>query len=75
MRYYVILVWRDVEPETFGPYGKESDREAIAVKLRKEDPCLENGIFWADIDADGFLTTGSYSAAWSDEVLKDMEKD
>lgn len=71
MKRYLIIIWEDVSPETHGPFTSESHREEVARMIRKADPILKNGIFWADVNYEGFLEVGEYSQDWTDEVLSD----
>ncbi len=67
MKYYVILVWSDIEPETYGPFATDEERDAKALELRAEDD-EESGIYPATVDDSGLLDVGTYSGAFFDEV-------
>ena len=48
--YYVILVWEDVEPESFGPFATKVLRDNEAKRLR-EVAGYESGVYAMDIKA------------------------
>ena len=45
MKYYVLQVLGDVQPELHGPYHSSAMRDERARHLRSEDPEKENGLF------------------------------
>ena len=49
MKYYFILIWGDVEPQQFGPYGTW-DTMAKKAKRSRVDWGDEHGYFWACFD-------------------------
>lgn len=62
-KYYLIEVGDAVEPFAQGPFETEDERDGIAKEIHGamgEDDCL----FWADVDARGVLTVGSYMAGF-----------
>lgn len=63
-KYYVIIVFGDVEPELSQPYDTEAERDAHARNTK--DPHDEDGIYWLDIDEHGTPTTGAYSGGFFD---------
>lgn len=64
MKYYVLEIIEDVEPELHGPFESEEEQCEVAKTLRKKDPCMENGIFPAEITDSGTLSVGVYSGAF-----------
>lgn len=68
MKYYVLEVYRDVEPfPLHGAYTTEARRDAKARQLRQEDTTEENGLFRLDITPGGDATDGCYSRAELDD--------
>ncbi|OGV66917.1 MAG: hypothetical protein A2283_24315 [Lentisphaerae bacterium RIFOXYA12_FULL_48_11] len=59
-KYYVLLIWKDIEPELFGPYSRARIRDKRAKALRTEHG-YEHGIFSLDITARGMPKVGAYS--------------
>jgi hypothetical protein len=64
-RYYVVIVWQDVEPEISKPFGTMEERDAESKRLRTKD-IEENGdeisgIYWIDQEIDNPLKIGAYS--------------
>jgi len=43
--YYVLELWRDIEPILHGPFTKETERGECYDKLRTTDPHCRNGLF------------------------------
>lgn len=60
-RFYVLHVWRDVEPELFGPYMRAKDRDWRAGTMRREDPQNQHGIF--RLEAAGPVRVFAYTVA------------
>lgn len=62
--YYVLVVWEDVEPELFGPYLSEKDRDSKALDL-KEEHGDDHGIYWLNA-SDGLEPgeVGAYSGGF-----------
>lgn len=70
MRYYVLLIWEDVEPDLYGPYTK-AIRDRTARELKKEHG-NRSGIFALDSSASGKLTVSSYVRAFFEEGGEDL---
>lgn len=51
MKFYLIMVWGDVEPELMGPFSSPDARDDEARLLRDEHGD-ENGIYMLTIDKD-----------------------
>ena len=66
MKYYLIMVWGDVEPGTYGPYPTEEKREEAAKELRREHGD-KHGIYAADVEDNGELTVYTFSGAFFGE--------
>lgn len=67
MKYYVLEIYRDVEPFLHGPYRTEPGRDVEARKLRAKDDQGVNGIFWLNVTVGGDATVGFYSHAELDD--------
>jgi hypothetical protein len=66
MKYYVLVVWGDLDPEVFGPYSSEEERNRQAKALYKEHGD-RNGYYSLDCEADCAPIVGSWSGAFFDE--------
>ena len=66
-KYYVLEIYRDVEPLLYGAYPSEARRDAQARKLRGKDDEGENGLFWLDVMTGGDATVGFYSHSELDD--------
>lgn len=53
MKYYVLKVWQDVEPELSEPFDTEEERDNEALRMKKEDGDDESGFYRLDIDDNG----------------------
>ena len=62
-QFYILFVWGDIEPQKYGPYEYEHERDNAAQQLRL-DQGPDHGIFWLDIDSNGNVETGSWSGAF-----------
>jgi hypothetical protein len=60
MKYYVLHVVDDIEPELEGPYKSFRARDNKAKELRKEDEEQKNGIYGLDISHSGKARVFSY---------------
>jgi len=67
MRYYVLEIYRDVEPCLHGAFELEGRRDAKARELRQLDASEENGLFWLNVTVGGDATVGFYSHADLDD--------
>jgi len=65
-KYYVVLVEGDVEPEQFGPFDTERERDIKARELRNEND--EDGIYWLDMKGKE-PEIGSYSGMFFEEDI------
>jgi len=43
--YYVLEIWRDVEPILHGPFLTDTERNDCYDRLRETDPSGRNGIY------------------------------
>lgn len=50
-RFYLMVVWEDVEPQVCGPFKSEKARDERAKEIRAGDPDKEHGIYMLDIDS------------------------
>ena len=67
MEYYLLEIFKDVEPFLYGAYQTEARRDRQARKLRAKDDEGENGIFWRNVTIGGDATVGFYSHAELDD--------
>lgn len=44
MKYYLLILWNDVEPELFGPFDTHEDRDTKAHEMRRKHG-NENGYY------------------------------
>ena len=72
VRYYLLHVWRDVEPSVLGPYRREAERDLKARTLRRDDPEGEHGIFILDIPSRGDPRARAYRAGFLQEPGDDL---
>jgi hypothetical protein len=67
MKFYLIFVWGDVEPELMGPFSSPDARDDEARILREQEGD-EHGIFTLTIDDDKpHPEIGTYSGGFFDE--------
>lgn len=62
-KYYLIEVEGGVEAFADGPFKTEDERDQVAKRIRTTQE-EDDGLFWADVDEDGVLTVGSYTAGF-----------
>ena len=67
MKYYVLEIYKDVEPFLHGGYSTEARRDKRAQELRQKDPEERNGLFWLNVNVGGDATVGFYSRAELDD--------
>jgi hypothetical protein len=60
MRYYIVFVHDDIDPEVRGPYMSEELRDDVALALRKEFG-KDHGIYPLNIDGPGKPSIEAYS--------------
>ena len=65
-KYYLIFVWGDVEPQVYGAFETEIERDAKALELRRENG-EEHGYYPASVEY-GELFVGVYTGAYFDDV-------
>jgi hypothetical protein len=61
MKYYVLGIWGDVEPNLSEPFDTEEDRDADALRMKQENTMDDGGIYRLNIDDKGNPTVDSYS--------------
>lgn len=54
MKYYLLEIWRDVEPQLFGPYRSAEARDKDGIRRKQSDP--ESGFY--KIDSEGTVFVG-----------------
>lgn len=65
MKYYLLIIWGDVEIEKLGPYKSEGGRTRVARSLiLKEKIGDQDGIHWLDIDENGDAEVGDYTSSF-----------
>lgn len=66
-KHYAIVMYGDVEPNTYGPYKttEERDKKALSHRELHGD---EDGIYWARVTEKGELEIGAYSGAFFNEM-------
>lgn len=64
-KYYVIIVYGDIEPDLHGPFNTSEEQDIRAKELRKDNP--EDGIYWLSIGEDGEPEIGAYSGGFFEE--------
>lgn len=69
--YYLIVVWKDVEPELIGPYTSVSERDAEALQQRYQEG-NEHGLYRLDVNGDK-ITVDVYSGLELDLEVKDSD--
>jgi len=66
MEYYLLFIWRDVEPKLFGPYEDTKSRDKKAKKLWKQNG-PECGYFPLEVSKGSKIEISSYSGAFFEE--------
>jgi hypothetical protein len=66
-KFYLVIVYGDVEPMTAGPYKSSIDRDQGAKDFRASDEAQEDGIFWLNITDDWAPEIGAYSDSFFEE--------
>lgn len=67
MKYYLVVVSGDVEPDVVaGPFYDEDGLDAAALKKREEIGPEDDGIYWLALDDDnnGLPVMGSWSGGF-----------
>jgi rubrerythrin len=72
-RYYVLVVYGDVEPGLSRPFSTKEARDKKAKELKNEHGD-ENGIYWLDQTAKG-LKTGAYSGGFFKDITAKIDND
>jgi hypothetical protein len=65
MRYYLLVIYGDIEPSLKGPYRTEQMRDCAAVKQKKKSR-NEDGIFALNVTTDGRASVSAYSGGFMD---------
>jgi len=68
MKYYLMVVVGDVEPEIKGPFFTTEERDAAAKAHRKQDPEMNDGVYTLDVDADSGVKVGAYAGGFFDDA-------
>lgn len=64
---YLIVNEGDVEPVVHGPYKDLETRDKAALKFRKDDPNMENGIFMLQVSKGAKVEIDTYSGGFFDQ--------
>lgn len=65
-KHYVVFIYGDVEPNSYGPYETTEQRDKQARKLRKLHGD-EHGIYWARVTENSELEIGAYTGSFFNE--------
>lgn len=63
MRYYVLIVWGDIEPQLIGPFRSAQARDARSQELKAEHGD-SHGIFPFQLTTANSPSVGAYSNAF-----------
>jgi hypothetical protein len=72
-KYYLIMVWQDIEPELHGPFRSVGMRNNHAKALRREHG-KDHGLFPLNITAKGLAKVGSYTGGFFMEEEEQCEQ-
>ena len=65
--YYVLTIWKGVEPAVSGSYDSDADRDQKAREIHKQESD-DTGIFRLDVDLSNFeVSVDSYSGGFFEE--------
>lgn len=67
-QYFTLFIREDVEPELYGPYATEEERDNKSIEIRRKEGQDEGGIYWLDLGADGKLEVGPYTGGFLDDA-------
>lgn len=62
VKFYLIVIWSDIEPQLGGPFDNPEDRDDRAREVR-ENNGDEHGIYWLNVDGEE-LEIGAYSGSF-----------
>jgi len=66
MKYYVLFIWGDVDPqEPIGPFATADERDEMALTIRQDEGDV---IYQLDIDEDGIPFVFAYSNLFFEEA-------
>lgn len=66
-QFYTIFVWGDVEPEIFGPFDTEEERDEKSHEIRRKEGSDEGGLYMLNVSASGNLEVGAYTGGFFDQ--------
>ena len=66
MKYYVLVIWQDIEPTVCGPYSTEEERDQHAKAFRKNGGD-KHGYYRMDCEADCAPIVQAYPGSFFDE--------
>jgi len=64
--HYAVMIWGDVDPYTYGPFGTEEEVDDKIRTLREKEGD-HHGYFWIHLQEDGKLTMGDYPSSFFEE--------
>jgi hypothetical protein len=67
MKYYLLTMLGDVEPDLAGPFATDDDVLEAAKRHRAEDPGREDGLYQLAIDDLGNPTIGPFAGGELEE--------
>lgn len=67
--YYVLEVIGNIEPTLHGPFLKREDRDNEALRLRRNDPDRENGLYMLD-NINGKPQVSAYSGGFMEQAFE-----
>ena len=67
MDYYLLFIWRDVEPRLFGPFATAESRNRRAKKLRTDFGTTAS-YFPIELTKGSKISIGSYSETFFEQV-------
>jgi hypothetical protein len=73
MRYYLLVMAGDIEPELRGPFESEIEVDEAALAHRKADPDKDDGLYPVTVADDGELNIEAYSGGYLDDGEEEEE--
>ncbi len=61
--YYLLGVEGGVEPTVHGPYATIDEQENAGKQIHREQE-EDDSLFWAEVEEEGALTVGAYTAGF-----------
>lgn len=67
MKYYLVFIWQDVEPELFGPFLTEKERDDKALEKRKEEGD-KHGYYMLTVADTGMVEMDTYNGGFFEDA-------